>query len=1206
MRKDLNYIVDHVFLPSKLPQKDDSNTTKGASLAEEALTALRLLQAQIPTQERSEWIPCIKMVGNMLQTRDHFGGLVAKKVEVALRGMVDGGTNIPALGTKQTFNVICVDSDTLALHIRSQNAGLIVRRSSNQYSFQSFEVSPTTEAVIGARGRLRRCFPGPAVAIGQDRMADTSFLKPVVELLVQLDAETPEEVLPTATKAHSTVIETRDTVHPRFVTEMLTGMLRAMGQPHDIPRIYKHTRDDVLWKDALKPWRRCPLWLLLRVALQTSLMHNEIEEPHVRYKSFMLFFMAHVLEGALEASLPSDTLFMMAAKVSRRALKFGAVDGTAWLQHVATTMGAVQQELSRRWASVEKHPDPFATQRNWAPLQLSFLSDTELTLSRLRPYLAKVMGRLASPSAYHASMLDCDQRISKWSVNLPDPSLLLMGNGGQVRLYLTDLELWVENSLNDWLRANMEHQDAVTALAAFIETYTSAASLAYQDMPEDISLMLLTSMDLWVALDKLALHHCTLLHDYSPEFPQSLFEPLLLPKKPQMERLLHVEQHLATRRAAAIPGFPSMFRSVDTTKSFAVRYFQQSPRHEELQRKIEAEAKNDRARKKSELAKKRQRYHELINESDGMSCQYVSHWRKRQKISEHSGSCHKCQVKSQAKGLTIDVHEWPLPERDLEAKAAVFELDVPTVVSKWRDITYRMLVDMLSAPSPRRGKDKQQGVYSLREYAGLRGFVRSQTGRLQLASTTKPFVVSHYRHQKISQANESNVCVNNGLCYAVYDSKKMRWTEELLDCCNVREQCTPRLPAGPYTGLQYALNNTIHTSNEVIASQAECPETLTMHEFYAFGTLRSGHRLQWRNIARELTARILNFNCYEIYALIVQAAWQVGPSSKRQVCRESHVDLEEIEFGRSLLSALDDALGTIEGNWQGASAARTFVALATRLLSLSPCVVREGCFRFLRRARAISLRWTREVGQQLRKGQKEEELRNLNTRTLEMALTCHGTFDVDPHHLPNLLERDEDIAVVTECSIIIHDRCPVVVEDQPESINPLLHRYRRFSCVLEPLLRQRILEVRNGLDRTIGRLWAGYVSGSPWTALETPSERWLVTETSSGGGLSSMLVHYNLLDGSLLVNGSPLTRLPHSYESHPTFRRLLGEVKYSIRNSVGRRANRLMGEIASCRCCPVNHEWDGFRGSERIIRPPSKYPSLPFSFPSFFIHGIME
>ena len=95
-----------------------------------------------------------------------------------------------------------------------------------------------------------------------------------------------------------------------------------------------------------------------------------------------------------------------------------------------------------------------------------------------------------------------------------------------------------------------------------------------------------------------------------------------------------------------------------------------------------------------------------------------------------------------------------------------------------------------------------------------------------------------------------------------------------------------------------------------------------------------------------------------------------------------------------MLSALDDAFGTIEGNWQGALAARTFVALVTRLLSLTRVsVVREGCFRFLHRARAISLRWTRELGQKLQEEQKEEELKILNARTLEMALTCHGTFE---------------------------------------------------------------------------------------------------------------------------------------------------------------------------------------------------------------------
>jgi hypothetical protein len=99
----LNYIVTHVFLPSKLPQEDDSNATKGASLAEEVLTALRLLQAHVPPEERSGWIPCIKMVNNMLQLRDHYGGLVAREVEIKLMGMVDGGKNVPASGTRRNI-----------------------------------------------------------------------------------------------------------------------------------------------------------------------------------------------------------------------------------------------------------------------------------------------------------------------------------------------------------------------------------------------------------------------------------------------------------------------------------------------------------------------------------------------------------------------------------------------------------------------------------------------------------------------------------------------------------------------------------------------------------------------------------------------------------------------------------------------------------------------------------------------------------------------------------------------------------------------------------------------------------------------------------------------------------------------------------------------------------------------------------------------
>ena len=1026
------------------------------------------------------------------------------------------------------------------MHVRSQNAGLIVRRSLDRCVFESFEVSPTTDAVITTKGRLQRCFPGPAVAVNHDRIARTDFWRSLAELLTKLDAEASEDVQPVVVKAGSHIAETRDTAHPKFVTEMLTSMLRAIGQPSDVHRIYKHTRDDVLWKDAFKPWRRSPLWLFLRVVLQTSLARTTSgAELHVRYKSFMLFFMAHVLDHGLQASLPGHVLFTMTAKISRRALKLGIVDATTWSRYVRSKVEAAQHQLICRWNQIEKHlhfPEPHLA---LLTSQRSLQSDSSLTLLKLRPYLAEVSRRTASPVMRNPFASSCRRRLPQCISAPLDKSFSANIDEGERRLYLADLELWVEDFLSDWMDANFGRKSACATLAEVIAIYTSAASSLYADIPDDRSLMILTTMDLWVALDRCAINCYPLLREYSPGFSSTVFEPLLLPKRPQMERLLHVEQYLAGRRAAASTDFTSIFQSVGTSESLAVRYFERSPHHQEMRRKIEEQATIDRSQKIVEFVGKRRRYDELMRQADRTACQYVRGWRRHQQFNQHSGSCHRCQLKADAKALVIEFHEWPVPRKDMDAKATVFELDVPTTISQWRDTTYSILVDVLSVRT-RAVKQQRGKLYHLLDYSGLRGFVGPQSRRLQLVSAAKPFTVTHYKPKKIPQASEENICVNHGSVYAMYDTTEEQWTEELLGRWDVRQQCTFKLPPGPYKGLQDAVSNTSHTSNEIIARQVECPETLTIHEFYAFGTLRSGHRLQWRSIARELCATALDFGRQETHDLVAQAAWQACPLGGASVCREAHADLEEKDFGSSLLSALDRAITTVEYNWQGAPAARLFVTLAARLLSVSVCGnVHAGCFAFLRRARDISLRWTRELNQKLVEGQ-EEQLYDM--KTLEMALTCHGTFDVDRHLFSGLLHSDDDVAALTECSIVVRDRCPAQTSDLPASTKTLLQRHWRLSHRLEPYLRQRILEHPSGLDLTVHRLWAGYTPSIPWAALAPPSERWLTTETTDGDCGSSMRVQYNILDGTLLVNGSPLARLPSEYESHPTFCRLFGKV----------------------------------------------------------------
>lgn len=1030
--------------------------------------------------------------------------------------------------------------DVLVFYIRGQNAGLIIRKLPGQFSFESFELSPTTESIMQAKGRLQRCFPGPVIAISQDRMADPPFREALAQLLAQLDVDTPEEAWPIVSKAGSRTIEVRDSVHPKFITEMLTGILRGVGRPLDVVRIHKRTRDDVIWKDARRPWRRSPLWLLLRVALQTSLM-TDAGDLHEWYKSVMIFFMAHILRRAREATLPSDILFVMVAKINRRTLKLTIADEAPWVQHVRSTIEATHQELVCRWITLERNPDPFATQKAWNPSELPFPNDARLSLVTLRPYLQTITSREAAPPDRRDFTANCSRRIKQCRSDFPDLSLLIAGPDPAARLSLADLELWVQDWLDGWLIANLSFQSTCTLIAKLTEHYTTMATSTYADNPQDISLMLLTSMDLWVALDKCATYHYPLLSKYNPGFPPSLFDPLLLPKRRQMERLTLVEQYLAERRNRASPGFPSMFQDVNTAKSFAVQYFEQSHSHQRLRLRIETAAQTDRDHKRSELSQKRQRYHDLMQDSDARRCEFEMRWRRGRNVSKHSSHCQKCQLKSTAKSLNITVHEWPLPQPDLEAKSAVFELDVPNPIASWRETTYSLLVDSFSPPIPSSCRKKQK-VYRMDGFTGLSKYFDSGPARLQLASTTKPFIVAHYASKPVPQATGENICVNNGLKYAMYDSRSSQWTKDLLGRCDVHRICTLQLPSGPYQKLQFALDGTAHTSNEVLAMQSECPKLLNLHEFYAFATLRSGDRLQWRNIARELVPRVLNFSHEETYMLAVQAAWQAGRSGNGRPCRESHIDLEEQEFGMSLLSVLEEALTAVEGNWQGAVAVRTFVVLATRLLSMSRYeIVQNRCILFLQRARKVALQWTRDVEQLLNEGQGAEELEALNIRVLEMALTCYDTFDADKRYVSELLKSDEGVSTAIECSIIVHGRCPAVIDHLPQPIKTLLQRHKRLSHLLEPSLRKKVLADRGAIDSTVRQLWAGYRPGVHWAALEEPNQRWLATRTSNRDGYTPVSIHFNTLDGSLLVNGMPLTRLPRSYELHPTYRRLFSE-----------------------------------------------------------------
>jgi hypothetical protein len=142
----------------------------------------------------------------------------------------------------------------------------------------------------------------------------------------------------------------------------------------------------------------------------------------------------------------------------------------------------------------------------------------------------------------------------------------------------------------------------------------------------------------------------------------------------------------------------------------------------------------------------------------------------------------------------------------------------------------------------------------------------------------------------------------------------------------------------------------------------------------AFAGLRSGPRLQWLNIAREVPSPSLSFHREEVHTLITQAAWQLGPLTGS--VREWHLDLGNPIFEKTLLQELDTLVGRIEANWKEEVTIRTIgmsdstlrfllsfvqqspALLTSRLLSSAQdSDICQTAYELLRKARSVAYKW---------------------------------------------------------------------------------------------------------------------------------------------------------------------------------------------------------------------------------------------------------
>ncbi|KAI9431719.1 hypothetical protein H4582DRAFT_2084583 [Lactarius indigo] len=1098
-------VVNHVFLPPKLPQQaptEEAERGTNVALCHILIQAARAFSQFLSPPQQQSWTHMIKMMESMDWTT------TGPLVEAELKGI---------------FSDLIV-GDVFVMHVRAQNSAVIIRMFIDHVRFEIFEVSPPTSNVMSTTGKLLCSYPGPAVQISSDIFSKDCFLQEIASFLVQMDVDLLDSGA-TVVKAGSTVREVRESPHPRYISELLVGILRGFGQPASVDRITKRIGDEVLWKSAYKPWRRSPLWLVIRVALQTSLDRDV-------YKTFILFFHTHLLQICVQRRFPSETLHLMRVKTARRLSKLGPAVPDGVYQAVFDAAKETETLLQDRWSSFQASE---SVSPPWHPEELDAVRDTAITLKNSRHYLLNALRPISHSYPQNQFKPSHSLRLlDTVDFNRFSDGRLTAAVAEEKHTALADFELSVERYLDSWV-GSLQHDSSLSApdvIASCIEQYYVSAREIYGANPEDNSVMILTIMDLWMALDKLTTKQCPLLTSYSPEIPRDFLHSLLLHRSDSLRRAMIIEEYILKRHQDA-SCTTSIFSDKATELSFAVRYFHDSPKLQQLHVEIVRHAEEQRKKKRTELRVLNNKWQSLKDAASKMDHSYIKdregnlvHCLKRKK-------CARCKKDKKANNLKIVVFEWPLPQAMAQAQLVIFELSPPRAFSAWREITYKILRD-IGMPNASENADRPELL--LDAFSGLRKWaVRHKYHRITIGSTTKSFCdQTHYKTVQIP-ADDSNVLLNSGLSFKLYDREAKLWAARPFLGSNIAHFCTPPIPvSSPYSKIHSFVSETRHTSNEVIAAQADCPPELSPHEYMAFSGLRSGPRLQWLNMARELSSPSLSFRREEVHTLITQAAWQLGPLSDD--VREWHTDLGIPSFGRTLLHELEGLLGKIEANWMEEVTVRTIALLTTRLLSAArDHDICERAYTLLRKARSVAHKWIDELGSKLDMAEEETSRATLRRRLCTMAATCFSTYDVCLEHVPWTLTSDNDVAIAVHCAVIVHDNTPSILED--DYLIRLLNRHRRLLHFLEPHLRERVLSNPSGFDNGLASLWLGFrrQTTSNWHALPRPNSRWILCTLEGGRE-----VHYNLLTGQLLIGGNPLGRLPQDIIQHSTYASVLG------------------------------------------------------------------
>ncbi|KAF1962412.1 hypothetical protein CC80DRAFT_400484 [Byssothecium circinans] len=1079
-----------------------------------------------------------------------------------VEGKIDKTTLVKEFGELQ-------GGQALILYATEQNAALLVYRQlmsagEDDLIFEAFETSAVCEKVLACEGALVWDFPGRAVSVPRGVYTDEGFQQSVAAFLEQSSIESVKQFAAVTHKAAAPLPEIRDTTDPTLITGLFMTILEANGRIHHPVILRKRVRDTVSFKEAHRPWRRSPFYLVLRVAIERHLLQLFGPDGRVFYKIAMCVFLTDLLNDS-HGAIPSEDSYFLMQKIGRRLAKLVNEKATASATAKAIhdgLFGSLKTTFEKSLSTIGRY-----LEQQWS----SYRSGTTRTIRPLpwRAYDSELVLKLPLSGQYLNSIAFANHA-SPYNTSLSPLQLLNHYEtiGGKAKPFAAvasrylALAKFTESTVVPALSNDADCNSSCGQTAHVISSYMNATGNLFDQYSEFKSVYLLGLMELWVQMDRSATAKYPLLKRFHPGFEPEMLNVLELPSLENVQRLQRVQAYLSQRCLDwAGKGTKTIFDS-PAEDSFAALYYDRFGDEgglRELRLLIEREAEDARSEKEKEWRALSKQHEQLMQKVAESTCPYVTTVAPDGKVERvHQRGCPKHRFKWQAKQIKIKIFEHPLPKLEPDIKAVLFELRCPKPFSAYRDATWSLL-DVFAYPETKAIDHVQQ----LRSYVGLRCHSSLSSMTVSLASSTKSHYNCHYAESDFPVALH-DVTRTCGLKLDYFDSSSKTWTKR-AGKASFSAHFQLQLPKdSPYQSVSLG---EWPTSNEVIASQSKCPSDVNVHEFMAWQGLLGGMHRRWLSVLRELGSTNLNFSSESTWAIISKLIGQVGPASSGHILRDVHQVFEDEHFCNKLLEQVSYRLEVIRRNWREPIQMDILISILLKVGSLSPLAnVQANALNLLSRVRSITWDWCSKLS--------SSEATNF---AIWASVLCKRTYQqLSP--TSSCLES-ASLETYIGASIILEENL-VGKFDYPNSLRIAVLRDLLFTYQIRKLLRKSILLDPDALLSALGKVWpVPEASLRARPIVEMVPESWWVQVTVKGAQ-ATHYVHFNLVHGDLLIDGKQSGTLPSEYRKYAIIQDLFGTHNLRVRPSYQTGMTLFIA-----RPMPNNH-WVhlGFRNGDLVLR----------------------